>query len=142
MLIKKEIIINAPVNKVWKIFLELEKWAEWSDYIYKAYWTSKDKWKVNSTFVQIVKGPFQQKQVSKPRILKVIPNKQVTWIGTRALIKGKHTFTFEKANKKTKIRNIETFHGILAPFIFPFIKKSFELYFEQFLLELKYKVEK
>ena len=71
-----------------------------------------------------------------------MPYKSVTWTGTRSLIKGIHTFKFEKINKKTKVTNIEYFKGPLAPIIFPFIKNKFEIYFERFLNGLKRKVEK
>lgn len=143
MLIKKEIIINAPPKKVWKTFSKLEKWPEWSSHIVKAYWTSPKKWALNSTFTQIVKKvvPFKN-LASNSKILKIKTYAVVIWTGSRTLIRGIHTFKFDKIKNKTKVQNIEKFTGVLAPFIFPFIKKKFELYFEQFLRELKKESEK
>ena len=141
--IKKEIIINAPVKKVWKIFSDIEKWPELSDYISKAYWTTSKKWTLESSFTQVIVNiiPFM-KSVSHTRFIKIIPAKIVTWTGTRPLIRGIHTLKFENIDNKTRVINLEYFKGPLAPFIFPFIKNKFEHYFEQFLIGLKAEAEK
>ena len=141
--IKKEIIINAPVKRVWKIFSDIERWPELSDYISKAYWTTSKKWTLDSSFTQIILGivPFMN-NVSHIRFIKIIPAKIVTWTGSRKLIRGVHTLKFENINNKTKVINLEYFKGPLAPFIFPFIKNRFERFFEQFLRGLKAEAEK
>lgn len=141
--IKKEIIIDSPKKKVWDVFSELEKWPELCNYISKAYWVTSKKWTLDSSFTQIVVNIIPlNKNISHTKFIKIIPGKIATWTGTRSLIKGVHTFKFEKINNKTKVVNIEYFKGPLAPIIFPFIKNNFSLYFEQFLKGLKRKVEK
>ena len=143
MLIKKEIIINSDVKKVWKVFCELENWPKWGYYILNAKWLSNKKWERGSKFVQVVKrfGIFNEIK-SKSVILNVIPTEYTKWSGTRKLVRGVHSLQFIKAGKKTKVVNTEYFEGLLAPFIFPFIKKNFEMYFEQFNKGLKNEVEK
>ena len=141
MQINKEIIINAPLKKAWSVFSNLEEWPEWSGFILKAYWTCPKKWAVDSTFTQVIKGIGLVKRTSHPKIIKIKLMHHVTWTGTGSLIKGVHTFKFEKINKKTKVINIEYFKGPLAPIIFPFIKNRFNTYFEQFLKGLKRKAE-
>jgi|TARA_B100001964_G_scaffold244700_1_gene327339 hypothetical protein len=142
MRIHKEIIIDAPVKEVWNVFSEVEEWPALCSNIVKIYWTSREKWSLNSTFTQIVKNITPLRIISHTKVIKIMPYKSVTWTGTRSLIKGIHTFKFEKINKKTKVTNIEYFKGPLAPIIFPFIKNKFEIYFERFLNGLKRKVEK
>lgn len=143
MLVKKEIIINADVKKVWKVFSELEKWHEWGGYILKAQWLSKRRWQVGSQFAQIVKGfgPIRKLE-SNPKIIEIRNYSHVTWTGTRKLIRGIHTFKFQKIGNKTKVSNIEYFRGLLAPVLSPLIKNNFDLYFEQFLNGLKKEAEK
>ena len=142
MQIYKEVEINAPIDKVWKAFSQLEKWPKYCDCIKKAYWKSPKKGALNSTFVQTIKiGPI--KRISYPRIIKIERGKYVTWAGTGSLVQGVHTLIFKKINnKKTKAVNKEYFKGILAPIIFPLIKKKFEDYFKQFLDGLKKESEK
>src|SRR3989338_9223241 len=132
MQIYKEVEVNAPINKVWKIFSQLEKWPKYCDCIKKACWTSPKKWALNSAFMQIIEmGPI--KRISYPRIIEIERDKYVTWTGTGSLVQGVHTLMFERtSNNKTKVINKEYFKGILAPIIFPFIKNKFEEYFWQF----------
>ena len=142
MLIKKEILINADVKKVWKIFCELERWHEWGGYIIKTKWMSKRKWKKGSQFLQVVNGFVPIKKFeSTPRIIKIKNYKIVAWSGTRKLIRGEHTFEFQKIGSKTNVINFENFKGLLAPILFPLMKNNFEIYFEQFLEGLKKEAE-
>jgi hypothetical protein len=141
-MIKKEIIINADISKVWSIFCKIEDWPDFCSYISKAYWTTETKWTLDSSFTQIINILPVSKNVSKIRFIEIVPDKKVTWTGTRKLIRGVHTFRFEVINNKTKVINEEYFEGILAPIIFPFIKGRFNYYFEDFLRGLKSKVEK
>ena len=143
MLIKREIIINANITTVWKIFSQLEKWPEWGGYIIHTEWNAKKKWKQGSRFTQTVKGFSVIKSLkSEPRIIKIKPCTIVTWAGARKLMKGIHTFKFQKVGSKTKVTNEEYFRGLLAPILFPLIKNNFEIYFQQFLDGLKKEAEK
>ena len=136
-------MINADVKKVWKIFCQLENWPKWGGYIIETKWLSKEKWGEGSRFMQIVMGfGFIKQFKSQPRILEVKTYDTIAWTGTRKLIKGVHTFKFEKISNKTKVTNIENFTGLLAPIIFPVIKSKFNIYFQQFLNGLKKESEK
>ena len=143
MQIKKEILINADLKKVWKIFCQLEEWPKWGGYILKSQWLSRRKWAVSSQFAQTGRcvGPIKKFE-SKPKILEIKKYSCVTWSGTRKLIRGIHTFKFQKIGNRTKVSNIEHFKGILAPLVFPFIKNNFNFYFEEFLNGLKKEAEK
>ena len=128
MLIKKEILINANVKKVWSVFSKLEDWPKWSGYVIKTKWLSKDKWEKDSEFMQVVKGfAFVRTFQSNPKILKIKPYNIVIWTGTRKLVRGLHIFKFQKVDNKTKVINIEHFTGVLAPFLFPLMKNNFNM---------------
>ena len=143
MLIKKEIVINSDVKKVWKMFCQLEGWPKWGGYIIDTRWIFGEKWKKGSQFLQVVKGFGVIKQLkSLAKVLEVKNYNAIKWAGTRKFIKGTHTFKFEKIGNKTRVTNIENFTGLLAPVIFPLIKNKFNMYFEQFLNGLKKEAEK
>ena len=143
MIVQKEILIDANMEKVWKIFSGIGEWHKWSGCIINAEWTLGDKWKPESEFLQTVKGFGIIRQFdSKVRLLESEPCKKVTWRGTRKLISGTHTFEFLRMRNKTKVLNFEHFKGPLAPLLFPMFKNNFEHNFEQFLAGLKRESEK
>ncbi|HJN57128.1 MAG TPA: SRPBCC family protein [Candidatus Woesearchaeota archaeon] len=142
MMVKKDIIINAPIKKVWHVFSDLEKWQGWSSNIAKASWITSDKWDLNSSFRQILTGVLPFKNVeSNARVIEIEDYRKVTWTGMRKTIRGIHTFRFEKIGNKTKVENIEEFKGPLAPIMFPLLKHRFEAFFVRFLKEMKEEVE-
>lgn len=143
MHIKKEIIINADIKKVWKTFCQLEKWPMRTAFILEARWVTKDKWKKDSRFLQAIRGFGPVKQFkSEVKLINAEPFKKITWVGTRKLINGTHTFEFIKAGKNTKVLNYEHFKGPLAPLVFPLMRGHFEIYFAQFLDGLKKESER
>ena len=143
MLVNKEIIINADIKKVWRIFSRLEEWPKWGGYIIKTKWLSKRKWKTGAMLKQTIKGfDIMKEYTSISKIIEAKPYNLVIWTGTGLLVRGIHTIKFEKIDKKTKVSNIEQLKGPLAPIIAPFVKDKFEIYFEQFLDGLKIEAEK
>jgi len=142
-MIKREIIVNSDIKKVWRIFSQLENWPKWGYYILGAKWLSKSRWKPNSMFIQKIRGfLFFKVYNSKCRILKVEKYKLIKWEGTRKLIQGVHILKFEKIGNKTKFSNIEYFKGPLASFIYPLVKKRFNFDYGKFNSGLKREVEK
>ena len=142
-MIKKEIIINSDVKKVWKVFCKMENWPKWGYYVLSAKWLSNSKWKTNSKFIQKIKSLlFFKIYNSKCRILKIKKYRLIEWEGTRKLIQGVHSLKFKKIGNKTKFSNMEYFKGPLAPLIYPLIKKRLELYYEKFNKGLKREAEK
>ena len=142
-MIKKEIIINSDVKKVWEIFCRLENWPKWGHYILGTKWLSGKRWRKNSMFVQQISGfLFFKVYNSKCRVLEVEKYKIIKWEGTRKLIQGVHVLKFEKIGNKTKFSNIEYFKGPLAYFIYPLVKKRFELDYDKFNNGLKREAEK
>ena len=161
MLVKKEIIINANVKRVWRIFSRLEEWPKWGGYIIRTKWLSKTKWKRGAMLKQTIKGfDIMKEYTSISKIIEAKSHNLVIWTGTGLLVRGIHTIKFEKIDNtrknqrfsryrkskgfscKTKVSNIEQLKGPLAPIIAPFVKDKFEIYFEQFLEGLKREAEK
>ena len=143
MLVKKEIIINANVKRVWRIFSRLEEWPKWGGYIIRTKWLSKTKWKRGAMLKQTIKGfDIMKEYTSISKIIEAKSHNLVIWTGTGLLVRGIHTIKFQRINNRTKVSNIEQLKGPLAPFIAPFVKDKFEIYFEEFLRGLKREAEK
>lgn len=132
--IKQSIFINAPPERVWKVFSDLDKWAKMNPVYKYAKHINGDKWAKGSRFeFKSDYGFF--KFVANPVILKASPPNFIEWIGTKPLIKGKHSFTFRKVKNGTEVINYEEFDGIGLPIINilnlkPKIEKSFKLFMQ------------
>lgn len=56
---EREVTIHAGVEKVWRVFSDVERWPQVTDAIEYAHWTSASPWGVGSTFEVRIKWPFQ-----------------------------------------------------------------------------------
>ena len=102
-MIKKEIIINSNIKKVWKTFSQLEKWPIWGGYILNAKWISERKWTKGSKFTQVIEGFWFFKSFkSNPEVIEIKPLHKVTWHGSRKYMQGVHTFIFEKKKRRSR----------------------------------------
>jgi hypothetical protein len=54
---EREVTIHASVEKVWRVFSEVEKWPQVTDAIEYGRWTSSPPWGVGSTFEVRIKWP-------------------------------------------------------------------------------------
>ena len=143
MHIEKEIKINAPIDKVWNIFIEIENWKDWAGCVKSAKWLSEDKWNIGSRFNQVIKNSGISGDFKSTVIIQAVEEQHyVRWSGIRKLVRGIHSFKFETKGNITKVVNYEIFEGILAPFVFILAKKKFNSDFEQFLQGLKIEAEK
>ena len=132
--IQARIFINAPPEKVWKVFSDLSKWAKMNPLYKNAKHIKGYPWAKGSKFEFKSDYGFL-KTKARPIILRANPPHFIEWIGTKPLIKGKHSFTFRKANNGTEVINYEEFSGIGLPVINilklkPKIEKSFKLFMQ------------
>ena len=132
--IKQKIFINASPEKVWKVFTDLNKWAKMNPIYKYAKHIKGHPWAKGSMF-EFKSDYGMLKAKAKPIILRVNAPNFIEWIGTRPLIKGKHSFTFKKVKNGTEVINYEEFGGIGLPIINilklkPKIEKSFKLFMQ------------
>ena len=141
--IKQTIFINAPPEKVWKEFANLEKWPKMNPVYRNARHISGMPWKKGSVFEFLSDYGFL-KTKARPKILRVDAPNFIEWIGTKPLIKGKHSFTFRKIKNGTEVTNYEEFDGIGLPIINilklkPKIEKSFRYFMQGLKMEAERK---
>jgi len=122
--IKTEIEINAPVKKVWDLFIDFEKAPKWNPLI-KAV-TGKPK--MDGRMFVLLK--FKRLGFS-PLWVKVNvfePGQELTWTGNVPLpgvLVGRHSFRFESTeNNRTRFLHSERFTG--AALLIPFVKKMID----------------
>ncbi len=132
--LQAKIFINAPPEKVWKEFTSLDKWPKMNPFYKNAKHLKGHPWAKGSTFEFLSDYGFL-KTKARPIILRVNAPNFIEWIGTKPLIKGKHSFTFRKVKHGTEAINYEEFDGIGLPLINilklkPKIEKSFKFFME------------
>jgi hypothetical protein len=54
---EREVLIHAPVEKVWHVFSEVEEWSRVTDAIEYGRWTSGHPWEVGATFEVRIRWP-------------------------------------------------------------------------------------
>ena len=142
IIIKQKIFIHAPAEKVWKVFTNLEKWPKMNPIYKYAKHIKGYPWAKGSMFeFQSDYGFLKTK--AKPIILKSNPPYFIEWIGTKPLIKGKHSFTFRKVRNGTEVINYEEFNGIgLLIINILKLKPKIEKSFKYFMQGLKREAER
>jgi hypothetical protein len=129
--IKTKILIKAVPTKVWIFFNNFENFPKWNPFIHYI--------KGNVSIGEIVEikltPPNAKPMIFKPKILKIIPNQEIRWIGhfiIPGLFDGEHIFEFiDNKNKTTTFIQREIFKGLLVPFFKKMLdintKRGFEL---------------
>jgi len=112
-----DIIINAPVDKVWKEFADFSEYPRWNPFIRKVSGEMK-----TGGSIQITIQPKGHKPVDfNPTLIKYDEKSTVQWEGKLfipGLFTGRHIFHLVRAEDgKTRFIQKEDFNGILVPFI-------------------------
>ncbi len=112
-----EIIINAPLNKVWKEFTDFTEYPKWNPFI-KSF---TGETKVGNTIHVVIQAKNGKPMTFNPTVVQLKENDILQWEGKLFLpgiFTGKHTFQLVRVeNNKTKFIQSEDFNGILVPFV-------------------------
>lgn len=113
--IKTNIFINAPIELVWKMFLNTQAYEDWNPFMVS----------VQGSFVlgQKLKIKFQMahgKSFSAAPVVEIVDlHTKIQWHGKffiPGLFDGCHAFRFLPENNGTRFYNEEMFSGLLIPF--------------------------
>lgn len=115
--ISTEILINAPIDRVWAELTDFSSYPDWNPFIKKLI-GSFEQGKTIEVRIQPEGGdPF----VFRPRVLLHERNRMLQWEGRLLLpgiFTGRHSFELVTVGPgKTKLVQKEDFNGILVPFI-------------------------
>ena len=137
--IQTEIIINASQKKVWKALTDFENYPNWNTFIISIEGELKEGSRLKNKM--ILDG---KENVFKPKILKIIPNEHLEWLGKAPLgiFNGQHYFKLEAINPtQTKLIHGENFSGWLRGMIMKKIGNATRESFIQMNKNLKKLVE-
>lgn len=138
--IRTEIAINAPAEKVWAIFSDLEKFPEWNPLITSA----KGELREGAHLDIYMEPPGGKAMGFKTELMTVEPNRELRWVGVfmhKALFTGQHYFLIEPGNEgSVTFVHGEYFGGLMVPFMGGMLRKV-EQGFADMNQALKAKVE-
>jgi len=113
-----EIIIHAPISKVWNILLDVDRYPDWNPSVAKVWGTLKEG---RLIFAHIL--PL--KNVFPLQIISLKEEEELIWKGTvlsSSIMKGEHYYQLKDlGNGKTELQHGERFTGLISPFIPAFL---------------------
>ena len=131
---RKELFIEAPVEKVWNIQTDIERWSEWQSDITSA--TLQGKLAAGTTFKWKASG------LSIVSTLHTVnPNHEIGWTGVSLGMFAIHNWTFKEQDNGTLVTTEESLSGWLASLFRMFDKKFLEKSLDASLQKLKTRVD-
>ena len=129
--IHTEIEINAPVNTVWTILMDFEKYSEWNPFIKSI----EGKGEAGASLKVLLAQPDSKPMTVKPKCQTVAVNQEFRWRGHmlfKGIFDGEHIFKMKEIEGgKTKFVQCENFDGILLPMFWKMLNtktiKGFEM---------------
>lgn len=112
--IKKEIVIQATPQKVWKILTDFENYPNWNPFITSISGDIQTGYRITVN----ISPPNGSSMTFKPKVLTIIENKELSWIGSvlfKGLFDGQHKFALiDNGNGTTTFIQSEEFKGIFV----------------------------
>jgi len=134
--INTEILINAPISKIWNTLLDFESYGKWNPFIQKIEGTP-----LVGTKLKVTIKPHNGKPMIFKPVLQSLSDYELCWMGNlfiNGLFDGKHKFKLIQETENTvKFIHSETFSGLLSKPIFALIGTSSQIGFRQMNEALK-----
>jgi len=140
--VETEIVIDAPVEEIWKVLIEGDAYPNWNPFINKV---SDDIYEGNK--LKMTLSPeFSSEGEVEIKVGQLWFGKTMVWISRPLmtdLLSGRHYFkTEEMPDGKIKFINLETYSGILLYLAMPFIEPKARQGFEAMNIALKAEAER
>lgn len=126
--------VDIPQAILWETWSRLEDWRLWSKPLHSASrWIGTPGWAVGAKFEQDLNLGFPLgKTTSAETVGALVPGTSVMWWKDEKGIKSCHIWEFEPLNEgRTRITNVEVFHGTAMGLIKPLVAKNWQRLFEQ-----------
>lgn len=130
--IKEELIINAPIEKVWDVITDFGNYAAWNPFIQNIVLNGKLESGTVVTLHALMK-PGAPPTLVSATLVDVQAPRTLSWcggFGPAWLARGRHFHELEQLpDGSTRFVHGETFSGLLFALIWPLQRKSFaEMY--------------
>lgn len=132
---RKNIVINAPVEKVWKVFSDINNWDAWQKEIVTP--------KMNGAFKPGTSFNWKSNGLTITSTLQTVEkNRMVGWSGPAFGAFAIHTWYFTEQNGQTTIRVEEIMEGWLVTLLKNTFQSSLDTSIKHWLNALKVEAEK
>ena len=141
MVIDESVVIIAPIEKVWRTFIDLTCWADWNSVLTDIS-AQRDLISEGENFRCCVR-PYVFPVYFEAKVEEVTPFHRITWISRKFGITSRHFFSFKQAGEGVHVRSHEFLTGPMMLFpecVMP--KKKLGALNQTFLRQLKQEAEK
>ncbi len=138
--IQTQVTINSPIQTVWSVLTDFDKYPAWNPFLVKVEKISSQKLKI-TTCIEGKKNRFT------PKIICLKPLHELRWLGKFLgiswLFKGEHYFLLKPlSTNKTSVIHGENFSGFLANISWSYLEKRLHESFSRMNNALKETAEK
>jgi hypothetical protein len=118
--------IEASADRVWEVLTDFASYPQWNPFIIRA-----EGIPVEGARLRIsIRAPGYRPVTFKPRILRVVEGRELTWLGRTflpGLFDGRHSLTVEALDEsRARFRSHEEVGGILLPILGKVMRASQE----------------
>lgn len=131
---RKEVLINASPEAVWRIQSDIDCWKSWETDISKSQLEGELK---RDAVFKWTSGGF----TVKSKIQEVVPQQRLAWSGKSVGSSAKHVWTFEPRDGGTLVTTEESMEGWLVTIIKAFAPDFLDKSLDKWTLNLKRKAE-
>jgi hypothetical protein len=138
-MIETEIIIDAPIDKIWSILIDFPSYPNWNPFIRAI----DGKLQMNEQLTVTIQSSNTKTMRFYPRII-TLSEYELIWrgkLGVQGIFDGAHRFKLLPLDKKVKFIHSEVFTGLLHVPIFNLIGESTKNGFDNMNKVLKNRCE-
>lgn len=140
--VSAEVVIEAPVDRVWEILTDFAKFPEWNPFIRQM----SGEVRTGAKLEVRLEPPGGRAMSFRPKMVNVETNREISWLGRLlipGLFTGEHSFAIEALDEKgVRFVQHEKFTGLLVPFMAKSLDRDTKRGFEAMNSALKERAER
>lgn len=115
MVIEEQVMIDAPLERVWDMFSHLGGWKDWNTVLQGLSCDSAERAGTGAEMECSIR-PYAFPVPFRFRIDEVIPRERILWTASKYGITARHEYRFEQVTRGVRVTSREVFTGL--PVIF------------------------
>jgi len=138
--LRTEIEIDAPVERVWAVLIDFERFPDWNPFIRRIHGHAQ----VGSRLDVLLGASGTRPMRFRPTVKAVVPNRELRWLGRLGLPRlfdGEHIFQIEPLGpNRVRFVQRERFRGLLVPLLARSLNRDVRRGFEEMNRALRERV--
>ncbi|HLQ42528.1 MAG TPA: SRPBCC domain-containing protein [Thermoplasmata archaeon] len=138
--LRTEIEIDAPVERVWAVLIDFERFPDWNPFIRRIHGNAQ----VGSRLDVLLGASGTRPMRFRPTVKAVVPNRELRWLGRLGLPRlfdGEHIFQIEPLGpNRVRFVQRERFRGLLVPLLARSLNRDVRRGFEEMNRALRERV--